>query len=110
LCEYETKKPVHNGPSVGIDLGLKDFLVTSEGAKTKHPKLLKEKETKIKRSQRSLSRKLKGSKNRAKARLKLVIVHEKLTNAREDFFHKESARLTSEFGFIGTESLKVATW
>jgi len=107
LCEYETEQPVHNGPSVGIDLGLKDFLVTSEGAKTKHPKLLKEKEAKLKRSQRSLSRKLKGSKNRAKARLKLAIVHENLTNARQDFLHKESAKLTSEFGFFGTESLKV---
>jgi len=107
LCEYETDQPVHNGPAVGIDLGLKDFLITSDGAKTKHPKLLKEKEARLKRSQRALSKKKKGSNNRAKARLQLAIQHEKLTNARKDFLHKESARLTSDFGFIGTESLKV---
>jgi putative transposase len=108
LCEYETETPVHNGPKVGIDLGLKDFLVTSDGAKTKHPKLLKKKEAKIKKAQKSLSRKRKGSKNRSKARLKLAIQHEKLTNARKDFHHKESARLTSAYSFIGTESLKVS--
>ena len=108
LCEYEADKPIHTGPAVGIDLGLKTFLITSDGAKTKHPKLLKEKETKIKKAQQALSRKKKGSKNRQKARLKLAIQHEKLANARKDFHHRESFRLTSEFGFIGTESLKVS--
>ena len=108
LCEYEADKPVHTGPAVGIDLGLKEFLIRSDGAKTKHPKLLKEKEAKIKKAQQALSRKKKGSKNRQKARLKLAIQHEKLANSRKDFHHKESARLTSKFGFIGTESLKIS--
>jgi len=107
LCEYEIDQPVHSGPSVGIDLGLKDFLITSEGAKTKHPKLLKKKEAQLKKSQKALSRKKKGSNNRTKAKLRLAIQHEKLTNARKDFLHKESAKLTTDFGFIGTESLRV---
>jgi len=107
LCVYEINQPVHKGPAVGIDLGLKDFLITSDGTKTKHPKLLKTKEIRIKRAQKSLSKKLKGSNNRTKARLKLAILHEKLTNARKDFLNKESFRLTAKYSFIGTESLKI---
>lgn len=107
LCEYEMEQPIHSGGSVGIDLGLKDFFITSEGVKTKHPKLLEKKEGQLKRSQQALSRKKKGSKNRMKAKLRLARRHEKLTNSRKDFQHKESNKLTSEFSFIGTESLKV---
>lgn len=107
VCEYEIAPQVHTGGSVGIDLGLKDFFVTSEGAKIKHPKLLRNKERQLKRSQQTLSRKKKGSKNRIKAKLRLARKHERLANARKDFQHKESAKLTSEFSFIGIESLRV---
>lgn len=107
LCEFEAEAPVHLGGSIGIDLGLTDFFITSEGVKAKHPKLLKKKEAQLKRSQQNLSRKKKGSNNRSKAKKHLALRHEKLANARKDFLHKESAALTDQYSFIGTESLKV---
>jgi len=107
LCEIELDIKVHEGPSVGIDLGLKDFYITSEGTKVAHPKLLKKSEREVKIAQRKLSKKRKGSANRNKARLRLALKHERLANSRKDFLHKQSAFLTSKYSFIGTESLRV---
>ena len=107
LCVLETDQPEHNGPSIGIDLGLKDYAIFSDGTKIDHPKLLNKLEREIKISQKKLSSKKKGSANRNKTRVRLARKHEKLSNARKDFLHKETARLTDQHGFIATETLKV---
>ncbi|NLW22902.1 MAG: transposase [Tissierellia bacterium] len=65
---------------IGIDLGIKDFAVTSDGDKIINPKWLRKSEERIKKLQRDLSRKQKGSKNREKARLRLAKAYEKLVN------------------------------
>lgn len=94
--------------SVGVDLGIKDFAVLSTGEKIKNPKYLKQTEKKLARAQRSLSRKKKGSSNRNKARHKVAMIHEKLTNQRRDFQHKISRRLIDENQAICLEDLAVA--
>lgn len=92
------KKPkrVKNSEVVGVDVGLKTFLTTSRGDKFESPKFLSKKLKKLKRLQRKLSRKQKGSKNREKARLRLARQYQKVTNCREDFLHKLSHRIVSD--------------
>jgi len=105
------KKPVgkvtKKTKTVGIDLGLKDFLVQSCGKKTNSPKYLRQSERKLKKSQQRLSRKQKGSKNRNKQRLVVAKLHEKISNQRKDFLHKESSRLVNENQVIYLETLNV---
>jgi|LakMenEpi03Aug12_release.lakeMendotaPanAssembly.Ray.scaffolds.fasta_scaffold31705_7 putative transposase len=92
---------------VGIDLGIKSFLTTSEGEKIDNPKFLKTSEIKLKKVQRNLSRKVKGSKNFNKCRVKLAKLHNKIQNQREYFLHKVSNKLISENHTIFCETLKV---
>ena len=92
---------------IGIDLGIKDFAVTSDGEIIENPKWLRRSEQRIKFLQRSLSRKQKGSKNREKARLKLTKAYEKLTNQRKDFLHKLSSKIINDNQVIVLEDLKV---
>lgn len=106
-CEYTPVKTSGTGQT-GIDLGLKDFLVSSDGIKIPNPKHLKNKEKHLKRVQQALSRKQKGSKNRIKARIKVAIAHEKIANTRNDFLHKLSTNLINENQVIGVEKLKVS--
>ena len=108
LCEVDIKvKPKKTGPKIGIDLGLKSFIVTSTGDTVDAPKFLRSSETKLKFLQRRLSRKVKGSANRNKARHKVALLHEKITNQRQDFLHKLSTRLVSENQAIFAEDLNV---
>jgi len=107
LCEIEMVIPEHTGASIGIDLGLSHFYIGSNGVKVEHPKLLRAAEREVKIAQRKLSKTKKGSANREKARLRLAKKHERLANARKDFLHKQSASLTDQFSFIGTETLRV---
>ncbi|MCQ6531269.1 transposase, partial [Bacillus mycoides] len=76
---------------VGIDVGLKDFAILSNGAKYGNPKWLRKAEKRLAFLQRSLSRKKKGSSNRNKARLQVARLHEKIANQRNDFLHKVSS-------------------
>jgi putative transposase len=96
---------------VGIDWGTSKFLtiVDSFGnvAETKNPRLMKSVEDKLKRSHRVLSRRKKGSANRLKAKCKLVRIHEKLANKREDHLHKKSAQIVRSCRLIATEDLNV---
>ena len=93
---------------VGIDLGLKDFAITSDGEVFENPKWLRKQEKKLKKAQRSLSRKKKGSKNREKARIKVAKIHERITNQRKDYLHKISSYITNENQVIVIEDLKVS--
>ncbi len=109
-CEIEkTVKPKKTGGKIGIDLGLKSFLVTSEGAGAgvEPPKFLRKSEKKLKRFQQLLSRKVKGSNRRNKARIKVARIHEKISNQRNDFLHKLSHRLVSKNQAISAEKLNV---
>ena len=93
---------------VGIDLGLKDFAITSDGEVFDNPKWLRKQELKLKKAQRNLSRKKKDSKNREKARIKVAKIHEKIANQRKDYLHKISSYITNENQVIVIEDLKVS--
>ena len=108
LCVIE--KPIKHkktGKAIGIDLGLKDFLITSEGQRYCNPKFTKKYEAKLARKQKILSRKEKGSKGRDKARLSVAKVHEKITNSRNDMQHKISSKLVRDYDLIAIENLNV---
>ena len=93
---------------VGIDLGLNEFAITSDGEVFDNPKWLRKQEQKLKKAQRNLSRKKKGSKNREKARIKVAKIHEKIANQRKDYLHKISSYITNENQVIVIEDLKVS--
>ena len=92
---------------VGIDVGLKEFAITSDGEFFSNPKWLRKSEKRLKKLQKDLSRKKKGSKNRQKSRLKVARLHEKIANQRKDFLHKISTQLVSENQVIVIEDLRV---
>lgn len=92
---------------VGLDLGIKDFAITSDGGKIENPKFLRKSEKRIKQLQRQLSRKQKGSNNRAKAKIKLARKHEKVANQRKDFLHKITTNLVKNHDLIVCEDLQV---
>lgn len=106
-CRVELPEPQPKQGEVGIDVGLKSFLVTSKGEVVEHPRHLLKAEKRLKRLQRSLSRREKGSNNREKARLRVARQHEKVANARQDFLHKLSRRLVDENQVIYAEDLNV---
>ena len=93
--------------TVGIDVGIKDFAVLSTGEKIENPKYLKNSLKRLKALQRRVNKKVKGSKNRAKAKQRLAVVHEKITNQRNDFQSKLSFKLISENQAIALETLNV---
>ncbi|WP_406490239.1 RNA-guided endonuclease InsQ/TnpB family protein [Streptomyces phaeochromogenes] len=94
--------------TIGIDLGLTHFAVLSDGTKIGSPRFLRRAEKKLKKTQRELSRKQKGSKNREKARLTVARAHAKVTDARREFHHQLSTKLISENQGIAVEDLSVA--
>lgn len=94
--------------TVGVDLGLKDFLVLSNGERIKHPKHMDRYEQRLKRYQRILARKQRGSENRKKAKVKVARQHAKVADARKDFLHKTSTDLVRRFDAIAIEDLNVS--
>jgi len=108
LVETENIKLRPSENQVGIDLGLKDFAITSDGVVYENPKFLRRLEYKIKFQQRALSRKKKGSKNYNKNKVRLAKLHEKIVNARKDYLHKISTELINENQIICLEDLKVS--
>lgn len=93
---------------VGVDLGLKSLLITSEGETIPNPKHLSSYEKKLKRAQRNHARKKKGSKNREKARKKVARLHAKVADTRRDYQHKVTTTLIRENQVICVEDLHVA--
>ncbi len=91
----------------GIDLGLKDFAVLRGGKAIENPRFFKRLERKLWKAQRALSRKAKGSLNRAKARLKVAQVHEKVKHTRSDWINKQVATIVAENQGIYVEDLNV---
>lgn len=95
------------GRKLGIDLGLKSFITTSDGMQVDNPRYLEKSQAKLKKLHKELSRKPKGSKNREKARLKLTKCYEKVTNQRRDFLHKLSKSLVEDYDIIVIEDLRI---
>ena len=93
---------------VGIDLGIKEFAITSDGEMFSNPKWLNKSEKRLRKLQKDLSRKQKGSNNRRKDRLKVAKLHEKISNQRKDYLHKISYYIISENQVIVIEDLKVS--
>ena len=107
LVEEEQKELPKVEKQVGIDLGIKDLVITSDGEKFDNLKLIKKYEGKLAKEQRKLAHKQKGSKNREKQRIKVAKIHEKITNARNDYLHKISRKLINENQVIVSENLSV---
>ena len=107
LVDTENTQLPKNGNSVGIDLGLKEFAVCSNGDRFDNPKNLRKYEKKLAKLQKDLSRKAKGSNNRYKARLKVAKLHQRIANQRKDFLHKLSTKIISENQVIVLEDLRV---
>lgn len=93
--------------AVGIDLGLRDFAVTSDGERIPHPQILRRKEQRLARYQRMMARKTKGSKNRAKAKERVAKAHARVADTRRDFLHKTSTSLIRRYDTIAVEDLAV---
>lgn len=107
LCEFEPVSLPITASTVGIDVGLKDLFVTDTGFKTGNPRHTAKYAKRLALLQRRLSKKQKGSKNRAKARLKVARIHAKIADCRLDNLHKLSRKLINENQVVCVESLKV---
>jgi len=95
------------GAVVGVDLGIKDFAVTSDGEKIPNPRRLARRERNLARYQRRMARCQKGSANQAKAKAKVARAHRKVRASRADFLHRASTRLVREHDVIVIEDLAV---
>ncbi|HIH61281.1 MAG TPA: transposase [Methanobacteriales archaeon] len=107
IIQAETEPLPKTGRAVGIDVGINHFCVNSDGKAFENPKFIDKTLKKIKKAQREVSRKQKGSKRREKARLKLTKLYEKLNNQRLDFLHKPSRYYVNNYDAICVEDLNV---
>ena len=107
LCEFEAKPMPISKKTVGIDLGLTDLFITSDGFKSGNPRHTKRYEANLAYLQRKLAKKTKGSKNRDKARLKVARLHAKISDCRIDATHQATRKILNENQVICAESLAV---
>ena len=107
LVDTENIQLPKNDNKIGIDLGLKEFAICSNGDRFDNPKNLRKSEKKLAKLQKDLSRKQKGSNNRYKARLKVAKLNQKIANQRKDFLNKLSTKIISENQVIVLEDLRV---
>jgi len=99
-CENQTEV-------VGIDLGVNDLAVLSDGTRFRAPRVLRKKEIKLRRLNKELSRRTKGGRNWNKTKKKLSTLHKNIADVRKDTIHKMTTRIVSKFGVIGVEDLCV---
>lgn len=97
--------PISEAMTIGLDYSSGHFYVDSEGLQADYPKYYRQAEQKLTKAQRQLSRKQKGSKNREKARHKVAAIHEKISNQRYDFLHKQSALIAKKYDTVCVEDL-----
>ena len=107
LVETEATSLKECDKSIGLDLGLKDFIITSDGEKYKNHKYLTKSMKKLAKEQRKLAKMMKGSNNRNKQRIKIAKLHNKINNQRNDYLHKLSKSIIDENQIICVEDLKV---
>jgi putative transposase len=94
-------------PPVGIDVGLESFLTTSDGAPEPNPRYQKTERPELRRAQRSLARKERGSKHRRRSKRKVAKVHARVRRLRQEHHHQVALRLVRRSGFIAAESLNI---
>lgn len=110
LCEVPDVAPIiaiTEDQVVGVDLGISSFATTSSGVKTPPLNSYRKQQKKLRRAQRVLARRKKGSANRTKARLKVAKIHQKTRNQRRDFTHKLSNEIANHYLFVAVEDLNV---
>jgi len=110
LCETDEvplMTEIDKSKTIGIDLGVSDFAVLSDGTKIKGPNYFKKSMRRLKKYQRRLAKKVKGSANRGHAGRRVAQVHQKIRNSRADWLHKQSHALTEKYDVICVEDLKI---
>ena len=107
LVETEHEELRHTDKNTGLDLGVKDLCITSDGTKYWNPKTIRKYEKKLAKLQRQLSHKEKRSRNYYKQKKKIAICHEKIRNIRKDYLHKVSHEIISENQVIVSENLQI---
>ena len=108
LVETDVQPLPKTNKEVGIDVGLKDFAILSNGEVFENPKFLRKMEQKLIREQRILSRRVKGSSNWNKQRVKVAKIHERIANARTDYLQKISTHIVKNHDIIAIEDLQVS--
>lgn len=107
MKDAELKKFEHTNKQVGIDLGVKDFVITSDGEVFENKHFFKKEEKQIKKLQRQLSKKVKGSNNRKKAQIRIAKLFERIVNKKDAYIHYVTNELLSYFDIIFMEDLNV---
>ncbi len=107
LVETEHEELPQTGRNIGLDLGIKDLCITSDGKRHENPKIIRKHEKKLAKLQRQLPHKEKGSKNYYKQRRKIALCHEKITNTRKNNLHKISYKIIRENQVIVSENLQI---
>ena len=105
--EFPNKRPITEQTAVGIDLGIKDFVICSDGKKFENQNFFKSEMRKLRVAQRSLSRKTKGSNHYVRQKMIVALLHEKVRNQRQDYLHKISKYLVDNYDTICMEDLNV---
>ncbi|MEU5382785.1 RNA-guided endonuclease InsQ/TnpB family protein [Kitasatospora cineracea] len=107
LCEDRPSMPAPVNAAVGVDAGITSLVTLSTGEKVANPKFERADRERLARAQRELARKAEGSRNRAKARVKVARVHARIADRRRDFLHKLTTRLVRENQAVVIEDLSV---
>ena len=107
LVETEHIELPHTNQNTGIDLGIKELCITSDGKKYENPKIIRKYEKKLIKLQRQLAHKEKRSQNYYKIKKKIALCYEKITNTRKDYLHKVSHEIISENQVIVSENLQI---
>ena len=106
--ETEVSELPKTNSAIGIDVGLKDFAILSDGTTYSNPKFFRRLEEKLAKAQRIMSRRTIGGANWYKAKIKVARIHEKITNIRKDYLDKISTKIVNNHDIIGMENLSVS--
>ncbi len=106
-CELEYQELEKTNSFIGVDTGIKDLAILSDGTKYENIKSLKKSLNKLKYHQKQLSKKIKGSGQRYKQKIKLALIHEKVSNKRKDHLHKVSTEIIKNHDIICVEDLNI---
>ena len=106
-CEVESKPLASKQEAIGIDVGLKDFAVFSNGEKISNPRFFQKGQKALAQAQRRLAKTEKGSKERQRKGKVAAKIHEKIRNQRKDFCHKESKKIIDQYQYICVEDLNI---
>ncbi|MEW6737875.1 MAG: transposase, partial [Acidobacteriota bacterium] len=106
-CEVESQAIASTGKAIAIDVNLENFYTDHNGKKVDNPKHLRKSENKLKKAQKKLSRKKKGSRHWQRAQQKVARIHTKIKNQRKDFAHKQSRKIVNNNDLIFYENLNI---